>query len=221
MMLNTANTYPWRETFKSEEDWDTAPSIVGATASAGQYEYRRSDAELSAQYGKLRESGLPLDTMKLVSNEDLSALSEDAGQLLTLNERLGRYALYVSNLERSNKELGSKVESLIVECDGLKVEHEEKRGAWEKEKRGLMEQVASLEMRVSESEIRSEQAEAVRKNLEDEKQKMQQQCAGLQKECQGLTRKMEMASEEYRSILRVRPRAPRGTQMHACSPNHY
>ena len=201
--------FPWRETTKRSEhndDGDTAPSggNIATASGGGRHEKRRSDAELSAQYGKLRESGLPLDTMKLVSNEDLSALNEDAGQLLTLNERLGRYALYVANLERSNKELGVKVESLIVESAGLKVEHEEKRAAWAEEKRALMEQVAALEMRVSESELRIEQAEGRNKKLAEEQKQLQEQRQALSQECKGLTQKMAQASEEYRSILRVR-----------------
>ena len=48
--------------------------------------------------------------MKLVANEDMSALNEDAGQILTLNERLSRYALYVSQMERSNRDMGTQLE---------------------------------------------------------------------------------------------------------------
>ena len=36
----------------------------------------------------LKEHGMPLDSMKLVLNEDLSALNEDASHVLSLNERL-------------------------------------------------------------------------------------------------------------------------------------
>ena len=42
-------------------------------------------------------------------------INEDASHVLTLNERLTRYALYVSQLERSNKELGAQVETVMAQ----------------------------------------------------------------------------------------------------------
>ena len=51
-----------------------------------------SDVRLEVQRAesitKLKEVGMPLDSMKLVLNEDLDSLNEDAGHLLNLNERL-------------------------------------------------------------------------------------------------------------------------------------
>ena len=61
---------------------------------------------------------MPLDSMKLVLNEDLSALNEDASHVLSLNERLTRYALYVSQLECSTKELGAQVETYMARQRG-------------------------------------------------------------------------------------------------------
>ena len=106
--MTTAAAFPW----KAEE---TAPS-----GSAPFYRgrpsreetgpptltKRRTEAEIKEEYDVLKGAGLPLQSMKLVLNEDLGALNEDASHVLDLNERLTRYALYVSELERANKELG-------------------------------------------------------------------------------------------------------------------
>ena len=88
--MTTAAAFPW----KAEE---TAPS-----GSAPFYRgrpsreetgpptltKRRTEAEIKEEYDVLKGAGLPLQSMKLVLNEDLGALNEDASHVLDLNERL-------------------------------------------------------------------------------------------------------------------------------------
>ena len=128
---------------------------------------RRSAQELASQYNKLKESGLPLDTMKLMLNEDLSALSEDAGHILKNNERLGRYALYVSNLERTNKELGVKMENLMAESTRIKADHESEKEEWSAERSQMQQKLVMADMQVAEAKQRQEQLEGDMKELKE------------------------------------------------------
>ena len=173
----THQAYPWRETSQRGIDDDE-----GETAPGGPVwlQSRRSDAELSAQYGKLKDSGLPLDTMKLVNNEDLHALNEDAGQILTLNERLGRYALYVSNLERSNKELGMNMENLMAELAALRAEFEEAKNGWGRERGELMAKLGAMEMELADSNLK---VEAMKIEAQEMQSKVDEVCCSPPHTC--------------------------------------
>ena len=89
MASTTAGAYPWRDPTMSVDD-STGPA--GGFAPPPQLTKRRTDAEIKEEYSKLKEAGMPLESMKLVLNDDLSALNEDASHVLNLNERLTRYA---------------------------------------------------------------------------------------------------------------------------------
>lgn len=52
-------------------------------------------------------------------------LNEDASHVLTLNERLTRYALYVSQLERSNNDMTMQIETLHGQVADAKNDHAE------------------------------------------------------------------------------------------------
>ena len=190
----TSQAYPWRETSQraiDDFDDDTAPGGPAWLQS------RRSDAELSAQYGKLKDSGLPLDTMKLVNNEDLHALNEDAGQILTLNERLGRYALYVSNLERSNKELGMNMENLMSELAALRAEFNEAKAGWGKERGELMAKMGAVEMELADAGLKMEAMKIEAQEMQnkvDEGAAAAEMAAAEAKTLQG-------ACDEFRDLL--------------------
>ena len=62
---------------------------------------------------------MPLDSMKLVLNEDLDSLNQDTGHLLNLNERLSQYALFVSNLERTSRDQGVSIENYKAQSAAL------------------------------------------------------------------------------------------------------
>ena len=103
---------------------------------------------------------MPLESMKLVLNDDLSALNEDASHVLNLNERLTRYALYVSQLERSNKELGATVETQMTQIAAGKAEYAEAQEAFGQERAGLVGQVAMAEAQTSDALAKVEVAKA-------------------------------------------------------------
>ena len=69
-MATTTAAYPWRNS--SVDEGETAPG--GPDVPPARLSSRRSDAEIKEEYSKLREAGMPLDSMKLVLNEDLSAV---------------------------------------------------------------------------------------------------------------------------------------------------
>ena len=151
--MTTAAAFPW----KAEE---TAPS-----GSAPFYRgrpsreetgpptltKRRTEAEIKEEYDVLKGAGLPLQSMKLVLNEDLGALNEDASHVLDLNERLTRYALYVSELERANKELGLSWEAQKSEMAQMRVDHAEAQEAFGEERAQLVGQAAVAEAKTSEA----------------------------------------------------------------------
>ena len=89
--------YPWQD--EQQQQDETAPSGPARTTT-------RTPEELAEELNKLKEAGVPLNSMKLVPNSDLDALQGDASRVLSLNERLARYVMYVSQLEKSNRELG-------------------------------------------------------------------------------------------------------------------
>ena len=103
---------------------------------------------------------MPLESMKLVLNDDLSALNEDASHVLNLNERLTRYALYASQLERSNKELGATVETQMTQIAAGKAEYAEAQEAFGQERAGLVGQVAMAEAQTSDALAKVEVAKA-------------------------------------------------------------
>ena len=75
-MSTTASAYPWREEAVRAID-ETAPSGPDshiATRSSS----RRSEKQMAEEYTALKEAGMPLDSMKLVLNEDLSAVRGSA-----------------------------------------------------------------------------------------------------------------------------------------------
>ena len=74
-----ATAYPWQNS--TYDEGETAPGGPDTHAlplrkSSG----LRSDAEIKLEYSKLRDAGMPLDSMKLVLNEDLSAVRRPAGR---------------------------------------------------------------------------------------------------------------------------------------------
>ena len=93
----------------------------------------------------LKSAGMPLEGMKLVLNEDVDAINEDATHVLTLNERLTRYALYVSQLERSNKELGAQVETMMAALAAEKQAQKDAQLSFDEERGELLGKVAAAE----------------------------------------------------------------------------
>ena len=65
--------------------------------------------------------------------------------MLTLNERLTRYALYVSQLERSNKELGAQVETMMAALAAEKQAQKDAQLSFDEERGELLGKVAAAE----------------------------------------------------------------------------
>ena len=73
-MAATANAaYPWRDSTRTNND-EGETAGPEASISFGRSSTRRSDVEIKEEYSKLKDAGMPLDSMKLVLNEDLSAV---------------------------------------------------------------------------------------------------------------------------------------------------
>ena len=194
MATATNAAYPWRDSRRGMED-ETAPG--GPDSMPPRLEKRRTDAEIKEEYGRLKEAGMPLESMKLVLNEDLSALNEDATHVLGLNERLTRYALYVSQLERSNKELGAQVETLMAQLATAKNEFETATLAFNEERAGLLGKVAGAEAQVADSLLKVEAAE---KQTATVKRDLQRSSDGKQA-AESRVKTMEGAAEELRQIM--------------------
>ena len=136
------DAFPWHrdgesESSKSELD-ETAPSGPARPT-------MRTPATLAAELNKLKDSGVPLSSMKLVPNSDIEALQGDASRVLGLNERLARYVTYVAQLEKTNKELGERNEVLSFALDAERAEHTATEQKFFAEKSDLVSRITAAE----------------------------------------------------------------------------
>ena len=136
------DAFPWHrdgesESSRSELD-ETAPSGPARPT-------MRTPATLAAELNKLKDSGVPLSSMKLVPNSDIEALQGDASRVLGLNERLARYVTYVAQLEKTNKELGERNEVLSFALDAERAEHTATEQKFFAEKSDLVSRITAAE----------------------------------------------------------------------------
>ena len=111
------SAYPWHAATEDE----TGAGPAAAPSSSGVV--KKTPEQLQEELDRLKEAGVPLDSMKLVSNADLNALAGDTTRVFGLNERLARYAMYVAQLEQRNQQLGDQVEGLQMELSGERDDH--------------------------------------------------------------------------------------------------
>ena len=126
----------------------TSASRQGSMESYDYYQQQPDDGPKTVlhemhQYSLLRERNMPLDTMKLFPNEDFSALDEDAGHVFNLNERLSRYALYVSQLEGNNRSMITQIETLSAQVVVVRQENDDLKKASEAERVALLAKEAA------------------------------------------------------------------------------
>ena len=135
------DAFPWHrdedEASKSELD-ETAPSGPARPT-------MRTPATLAVELNKLKDSGVPLSSMKLVPNSDIEALQGDATRVLGLNERLARYVTYVAQLEKTNKELGERNEVLSFALDAERAEKTATMQKFVAEKSDLVSRITAAE----------------------------------------------------------------------------
>lgn len=129
------SAYPWQSEGLGDE---TAPSGLTRTSST-----TRTPEELQEELNKLKDSGVPLQSMKLVPNTDLDALEGDTTRVFGLNERLARYVLYVSQLEKSNRELGEKGDALAASLAAERADSDAAKEAFNAERRELATRAAA------------------------------------------------------------------------------
>lgn len=91
-MTTSGSAYPWRDATRSFDEGETAPGGPDMTSrladmSGSVRMSHRTDAEIKEEYSKLKDAGMPLESMKLVLNEDLSAVRCGCGAQLLLRDR--------------------------------------------------------------------------------------------------------------------------------------
>jgi hypothetical protein len=126
-----------------------------------------------------------------------SQLNEDATHVLDLNERLTRYALYVSSLERSNKDLSVQNEVLIKQLDASKAELKDAQDAFSRERSEMVGKVAAAEAQYADvgQQVEEERtaASAARVAAKEEKEKAEK--------ADTHRKSIAMASDDLRQLL--------------------
>ena len=142
--------YPWHSA-SGEDETGSGAAAGGAPSAASGIVGRKTTEQLQEELNRLKEAGMPLETMKLVSNADLNALAGDTSRVFGLNERLARYAVYVGQLELRTEQLGQEVQALQKELADERRSHVASNSAAEDERRDLLNRVAAVEVNYQEA----------------------------------------------------------------------
>ena len=146
--------------------------VAGADETAPGGPVMRESAESRDRVvDRLKESNIPLDSMKLVPMSDLVALEGDAQEVFGLNERLAKYVMYVSELERSNKDIKIQLDISKTTVTSLEKEMADSKYQFDEEKRELANEAAAAQMLHNQAQVKvtslSTQIAELRKALAD------------------------------------------------------